>query len=237
VAAMLLPPWPPSLGPAEALERFSATLGKLGLAEPEGWSGLRDFAGRASGPMPAAALLEAILAFLPEKGPLSGASRRNGFARVTLTTCRRAAGVSWSDCIFAESNAGTWPERREPSCWLADEDRRQLSLLGGRLQVALPTSDDRAAQEKRLYCSIARDTRRGSSSRRLSSARRSPRCGLGPMSGLSASCGPRASSREPMAARGPLRGSPRPAFCRGRAPGPCRMGAGLGPKARPGGAL
>ena len=161
VAAMLLPPWPPSLGPAEALERFSATLGKLGLAEPEGWSVLRDFAGRASGPMPAAALLEAILAFLPEKGPLSGASRRNGFARVTLTTCRRAAGVAWSDCIFAESNAGVWPERREPSCWLADEERRQLASSEAGLQVALPTSDDRAAQEKRLYCSIARDTRRG----------------------------------------------------------------------------
>ena len=160
VAAMLLPPWPATLSPAEALVLFGATLGKLGLAEPEGWSGLRDFADRASGPMPAAALIEALLAFLPEKGPMTGSSLRNGFARVTLTTCRRAAGVSWSDCIFAESNAGTWPERREPSCWLADEDRRLLSSSEGRLQVALPTSDDRAVLEKRLYCSIARDTRR-----------------------------------------------------------------------------
>ena len=160
VAAMLMPPWPATLSPVEALERFSTALERLGLADPEGWSGLRDFAGRASGNMPAAALLEAILAFLPEKGPMTGSSRRNGFARVTLTTCRRAAGVSWSDCIFAESNAGTWPERREPSCWLGDEDRRQLSSAEGRLQVALPTSDDRAALEKRLYCSIARDTRR-----------------------------------------------------------------------------
>ena len=160
VAKLLLPAWPASLPPSEALERFGAAVKRLGLAEPEGWSTLRDFAGRVSEPMSSGALLEAIRAFLPERGPLTGGAPRNGFARVTLTTCRRAAGVSWSDIILAESNAGVWPERREPSCWLGDDARRELCASHGRLQVALPTSDDRAAQEKRLYCSIARDTRR-----------------------------------------------------------------------------
>jgi hypothetical protein len=157
VARLLLPGWPESLAPADALARFEAVRDRLMLAEPAGWPVLREFARRVEGPMPARALLEAIREFLPEKGPLAGA-QRVGFARVTLTTCRRAAGVAWSDSIFVEANAGIWPERREPSCWLGDESRRELNKKG-RFSLGLATSDDRAATERRLCSTIARDTR------------------------------------------------------------------------------
>ena len=109
--------------------------------------------------MPARALLEAIRAFLPGEGARPRAPGRGGFARVTLTTCRRAAGVAWSDAIFVEANAGIWPGRREPSCWLGDEARRELNG-SGRFSLGLATSDDRAALERRLISAIARDTRR-----------------------------------------------------------------------------
>jgi hypothetical protein len=161
IARLLLPGWPAQLTPADALDRFEAAMGRLGLAEPEGWHRLREFAARAAEPMPSRALLEVIRDFLPQRGPAPGAFPANGFARVTLTTCRRAAGVAWSDSIFVQANAGVWPERREPSCWLGDEARRELCAEQGRFPLALPTADDRAALERRLYCSVARDTRRG----------------------------------------------------------------------------
>ncbi len=160
IALLLLPSWPESLTPKDALLRFDESNRRMGLVEPEGWYALRDFAARVVEPMPRAALLEAIRSFLPERGPLSGGQKGGGFARVSLTTCRRAVGVSWSDSIFVESNAGIWPERREPSCWLGDEPRRELCRALGRHPMALPTSDDRSALEKRLYCSVARDTRK-----------------------------------------------------------------------------
>jgi hypothetical protein len=159
VARLILPGWPAILAPADALARFEAVRDKLMLAEPAGWPVLREFAKRAAEPMPARAILGAIRAFLPEKGPVTGAQGRGGFARVTLTTCRRAAGVAWSDAIFVEANAGVWPARREPSCWLDDEARRGLNR-SGRFSLGLTTSDDRAALERRLYSAIARDTRR-----------------------------------------------------------------------------
>ncbi len=73
-AALLVPGWPSRLTPADALARFEAVRDRLTLAEPAGWSALREFARRAADPMPASALLEAIRGFLPEKGPASGAS-------------------------------------------------------------------------------------------------------------------------------------------------------------------
>ncbi|HXQ80483.1 MAG TPA: PD-(D/E)XK nuclease family protein [Opitutaceae bacterium] len=158
VARILLPGWPDHLTAADALGRFEAVRDQLMLAEPAGWPALREFARRAAEPMPARAILEAFRAFLPERGPVS-AQGRGGFARVTLTTCRRAAGVAWSDAIFVEANTGVWPERREPSCWLGDETRRRLNE-SGRFSLGLPTSDGRAAQERRLCAAIARDTRR-----------------------------------------------------------------------------
>ena len=159
VARLLLPGWPRELSPADALARFEAVRDRLTLSEPAGWAALRAFAARVAEPMPARALLEAIRSFLPEAGPAPQSPGAGGFARVTLTTCRRAAGVAWSDAILVESNSGIWPERREPSCWIGDDGRRALNS-SGRFSLGVPTGDDRAAQERRLLCAVARDTRR-----------------------------------------------------------------------------
>jgi hypothetical protein len=160
VARLLLPEWPDPLTPPQALALFEAARDRLTLAEPPGWNALRDFAGRAAEPMPAAALLEAIRSFLPEQGPLIASPGKTTFARVTLTTVRRAAGVSWSDVILTGANARIWPERRESSTWLGDEARRELDRKLGRFSLGLPTREDRAELEKRLYCTLARDCRR-----------------------------------------------------------------------------
>jgi hypothetical protein len=159
VAALLVPGWPSRLTPSDALARFEAVRDRLNLAEPAGWSALREFARRAADPMPAAALLAAIRGFLPEKGPASGGGGPGVFSRVTLTTCRRAVGLAWSDAVFVESNARIWPERREPSPWLGDEARRELNPKG-RFSLGVATGDLRTAIERRLYCAIARDTAR-----------------------------------------------------------------------------
>jgi hypothetical protein len=160
VAKLLMPAWPEELTPLAALDLFGAARDRLTAAEPAGWSALREFSMRALEPMPASALLGAIRSFLPEKAPASTAPGKSAFARVTLTTCRRAAGVAWSDVILTEANAGIWPEPREPSIWLGDSERRDLDKAAGRFSLGLPTSDDRAALERRLYCALARDTRR-----------------------------------------------------------------------------
>lgn len=159
VARLLLPGWPERLAPAEALSLFEAARDRLGLAEPAGWSVLRDFSRRAKEPMPARALLEAIREFLPEKGPALDAAGRGVFARVTLTTCPAAAGIAWSDTLFVEANDGVWPEKREPSCWISDEARRELNPRG-RFSLGMPGGEDRALLERRLFASVARDTRR-----------------------------------------------------------------------------
>jgi hypothetical protein len=158
IARLLMPAWPDALTPRDALDLFEAARDRLKVAEAPGWPALREFAARVAEPMPAVALLGAIRSFLPEKGPASTAPGRSVFARVTLTTCRRAAGVAWSDAIFAEANAGVWPEPREPSVWLGDEERRALDKSAGRCSLGLPTSEDRAALERRLNGAIARDT-------------------------------------------------------------------------------
>jgi hypothetical protein len=160
VAQLLMPAWPQRIPLKEALSRFEEASRKLSVPEmPAGWSVLRDFAGRSGEPVPSRAALEAIRSFLPERAPAASAPGKSVFARVTLTTCRRAAGVAWSDTIFTEANAGTWPVRREPSVWLGDEDRRRLDKSQGRVSLGLPAAEAEAALERRLYCAIARDTR------------------------------------------------------------------------------
>ena len=159
VARLLMPGWPEHLAPSDALGRFEAARDRLGLAEPAGWSVLREFAARAAEPMPAGALLAALRAFLPETGPAVSAPGKSVFARVTLTTVRRAASVAWSDVILTEANRGIWPEKRESSCWLGDDARTELDRDVGRFSLGLPTGDDRAVLERRLYCAVARNTR------------------------------------------------------------------------------
>jgi hypothetical protein len=158
VGRLILPSWPAKLTLADALARFETARDGLAASAPSGWPELREFARRAPELLPAAAILEAIRAFLPEKGPVEGAPPRSGFAHVTLTTVRRAAGVAWSHAILVESNAGVWPSRRESSCWLDDESRRELNARG-RFSLGLATADDRANLERGLWSAVARDTR------------------------------------------------------------------------------
>ena len=159
VARLLLPSWPDSLPPSEALDRFERACAALGATVPPGWPALREFAARTDEALPARALLGAIRSFLPEKGPVSTSRGRSAFARVTVTTSRRAAGAAWSDCILAGSNAGVWPARRESSCWLDDDARKALGAAAPGL--ILQTADDRALIERQLYCAVARNTRDG----------------------------------------------------------------------------
>jgi PD-(D/E)XK nuclease superfamily len=160
VAALLMPPWPDKLTAADALGRFAFASARLSVAEdPSGWSALREFAAKSTELLPVSALLETLRSFLPEKAPASNAPGKSVFARVTLTTCRRAAGVAWSHAIFTESNAGIWPVPREPSVWLGDGDRRDLDKRAGRVSLGLPSVDAQALLERRLYCAVARDTR------------------------------------------------------------------------------
>jgi hypothetical protein len=157
VARLLLPAWPAKLTLSDALDLFESARDRINPGAPAGWAALRDFAGRVPELMPAGAILEAIRAFLPEKGPVEGAPNRSGFAHVTLTTARRAAGVAWSETIFVESNRGVWPERRESSCWLGDKERRELAAQG-EFRIGPATADERMALERRLYSAISRDT-------------------------------------------------------------------------------
>ena len=157
IAALLLPPWPAELTLADALARFSAVSEKFHLAPPVGWPALEAFAARESRPLPARVIFAALASFLPEKSPAAGMPGRGVFARVTLTTRRRAAGLAWSHVVFVESNAGVWPERRESTCWLTDDQRRTLTAAG-RFSLGLFTSDDRAWLEKQLCAALARDT-------------------------------------------------------------------------------
>jgi hypothetical protein len=160
VAKLLMPAWPDRITATEAVSRFESASAGLSVAEmPAGWTVLSEFSAKAAEAMPVASVIEAIRSFLPEKAPAAAAPGRSIFAHVTLTTCRRAVGVSWSDTIFTEANAGVWPMRREPSVWLGDDDRRRLEKAAGRAALGLPASDARSALERRLYCAVARDTR------------------------------------------------------------------------------
>jgi hypothetical protein len=158
VAALLLPAWPAELTLAEALTRFRRITEKFRLAPPDGWGALEAFAQKDERLLPARVIFAALASFLPEKGPAAAGPGKGAFARVTLTTLRRAAGVAWSHTIFVESNAGVWPVSRPPGTWLTDEQRGALNARG-RFSLGLFTSEDRAALEKQLYVALVRDTR------------------------------------------------------------------------------
>ena len=159
VAALLPEPWPAELTLADALKRFREAGEKLELFPPAGWSALEAFAVKETQLLPARVVFATIGSFLPEKSPPLAAPGKKGFARVTLTTRRRAEGLPWSHLIFVEANAGVWPERRQPSCWLTDERRAELNATA-RPALGVFTSEDRAWLEKRGYAALARDTER-----------------------------------------------------------------------------
>ncbi|GAB1489227.1 hypothetical protein MASR2M8_16800 [Opitutaceae bacterium] len=158
VARSLLPAWPTELTLADAMARFRFMCGALELTPPEGWRPLEHFAERCVEPLPLAAVVAELASFLPDRQPVANAAGRGEFARVTLGTRRRLEGAAWSHLILTESNAGTWPERREASCWLTDEQRTALGERG-RFSLGLPTSEERAALERASYRTLARDTR------------------------------------------------------------------------------
>jgi len=160
IVALLLPVWPAELTLADALARFQAVCERLSLALPAGFTVLKVFAERGNQLVPASEVFALLKSFLPEKSPAAGGTGRSGFARVTLTTRRRAEGLAWSHVIFVESNAGVWPERRSPSGWLPDEQRVLLNQ-GSRFSLGVFSADDRGWLEKRGYAALARDTSSG----------------------------------------------------------------------------
>lgn len=155
LAEKLLPVWPEELGLADALARFRAQCEALAL-EPPALGALEVFAKRSPELYPRATALAALASFLPETNPVRGAPGRGGFARVTLTTRRRAEGVAWSHLVLVESNAGVWPERRPESCWLTDAQREALNARG-RFSLGLFTTEHRAALERAGLAALARD--------------------------------------------------------------------------------
>ena len=157
IAALLTPAWPRELTLAEGLKRFADVWEKLELPAMEGWGALESFASKETRNLPAKVVLTAMKGFLPEKSPALGAPGRNGFARVILTTRRRAESVAWSHLIVVEANAGVWPKRIEASCWLTDEDRAVLNKRA-RTGLGLFTSDERAWFEKHGVAALVRDT-------------------------------------------------------------------------------
>jgi hypothetical protein len=159
VAGLLLPAWPAEISLEGALKKFRTICAALELEEPDGWGPLEALAKRETGPLPGAVVLGALGSFLPEQYPVTAAPGRGSFARVTLGTWRRMEGLAWSHLLLVESNAGTWPARREPSWWLTDEQRTVLNERG-RFTLGLFTSEDRAALERAGYQGLARDTRR-----------------------------------------------------------------------------
>lgn len=160
IAEKLLPAWPEELTLGDALARLSRTCEALGVAPPEGLGALHAFADECGDePFPARVVLAALDEFIPAKAPPATAPGKGAFARVTLTTRRRAEGLAWSHLFLAEANAGVWPERGEPSPWLTDEQREQLNRRG-RFSLGVFTSEQKSALEKAGYAQLARDTRR-----------------------------------------------------------------------------
>jgi hypothetical protein len=157
LAERLLPPWPAELTLADALGRFHAIAEAFLLPVPAGWDELASFAARETGPLPLALAAEALAAFLPNASPAAVAGK-GVFARVTLTTRRRAGGEPWSHVIFTGATVGTWPAAPELGPWLTEEHRVRLNARA-RFSLGLLTRDDRAQLERDAYAAITRDTR------------------------------------------------------------------------------
>ncbi|HUR59030.1 MAG TPA: PD-(D/E)XK nuclease family protein [Opitutaceae bacterium] len=157
VVRQLGAPWPQEVTLQDALHEFRAACTRLQLEDPEGWKALDALAARDPSRRPLTIVVATLASFLAEASPVAQASRGR-FARITLTTRRRAEGLAWSHVIFAESNAGVWPTRAEPSCWLTDEQRTGLNTRRGRQTLGLLTAEDRARLERSGLAALTRDT-------------------------------------------------------------------------------
>lgn len=158
VAEQLLPAWGEALTLAEAVARIDGICEAWEIEAPAGWGALRAFAEHETDPLPRAVVAQTLLSFLPEKHPASDAPGRGQFARVTVTTLRRAVGLAWSHVIWMGSNAGIWPRRDESSGWLTDAHRANLNARG-RFSLGVLTSAERVALEKRAAQVLAADAR------------------------------------------------------------------------------
>ncbi len=158
VASLCGESWPSEVSLMDGLARFRAMCGRLEIDAPDTWGPLDTIAAIDREAKPLAIVTAALSSFLPEGSTVTDAPGRNTFARVTLTTRRRAEGLAWSHVILVEANAGVWPQRQEPSCWLTDECRASLNG-SGRCPPSLFTTDERASLERKGYAAICRDTR------------------------------------------------------------------------------
>lgn len=158
VVDILLPAWPDELTLSDALTRFERVCEALELESVTGWAALGTFAEHTDELFLREVLVKTLTSFLPAKSPVAQSHGHGGFARVTLTTRRRAEGVAWSHLIFVESNSGGWPRRRESSCWLDDEERIKLNEKGP-YSLGVFTGEERSSLEKQGYANLVRDTR------------------------------------------------------------------------------
>lgn len=158
VVGLLLPVWPEEITLGQALEHFRAVCAKFDLTDPPGWAALASFAQREDRPLSAREIFGLIDSFLPNDSMAIGSASSVAYARVVLTTRRRAEGLAWSHVIFTGSNAGLWPQRQSSRGWLTDEQRQALGKTNP-LLPALPTTEDRAWMERRGYATLARDAR------------------------------------------------------------------------------
>ncbi len=160
VARELLPAWPDTLTLADALARFDAVCEKLGLPLPEGWAALVEFSRQETAPLQRRVVVETLQSFLPLEVSATSSQAQRAWARVTLTSWRRAGGVAWSWVFFPQANAGVWPRRTESSGWLPDPTREELNQ-NGRFSLGLFTAEDKAWLERRGLAQLVIDAREG----------------------------------------------------------------------------
>jgi len=154
LADALLPGWPETLSIAAAATRLRTIAARWELGLPEGFAGLDAFATREPHEWPRELVADLLLAFLPEIAePTESASQKGSFARIILTTRRRAEGAPWSRLLLAQANAGEWPRRREQNPWLGDAERLALNRSGRGL-AALLTSEDASVLERAGYATL-----------------------------------------------------------------------------------
>ncbi|PAW63543.1 MAG: hypothetical protein B9S34_14145 [Opitutia bacterium Tous-C1TDCM] len=155
----LRPDWPDTVTVVAAAARVRAVCAELGLAEPEHWSQLERIFRPDAAAYPVGIVLAALASFLPRSQSPEQTGSHGGFARVTLTSRRRAAGLAWSHVVFAEANASVWPGREEASCWLTDLQRTELAPRA--TVPGLFTAEEQARLERAGYAALARDARDG----------------------------------------------------------------------------
>ncbi len=151
LAETLLPGWPEKLTVADATARLRAVADRWRLPLPEGFTGLDAFATREPHEWPREIVADLLLAFLPDVAePDEPEPQQGGFARIFLTTRRRADSAPWSRLLLTQANAGEWPRRHHPNPWLGDAERLTLNRSGRGLALLL-TSEDASVLERTSY--------------------------------------------------------------------------------------